>query len=195
MQATKVVATQRPTEKAFLVGVEIGGGGSLWSIDDSIEELRQLADTAGAQVVGATIQKLEAPHPRHFVGTGKLQQLQQLKKELGFDVVIFDDELTPSQQRNVEQDLGVKVIDRTALILDIFAQRARTREGHLQVELAQYEYLLPRLTRQWTHLSRQFGGIGARGGPGETQLEVDRRRVRQRISELTREIEKVSRKK
>lgn len=187
----KVTTTEKPAEKAFLVGVEVDGGSAVWSIDDSLEELHQLALAAGAQVLGATTQKLKSPNPAYYIGTGKLQYVQQLQKELQFDLVIFDDELSPMQQRNLERELGTKVIDRSALILDIFAQRARTREGRLQVELAQYEYLLPRLTRQWTHLSRQEGGIGARGGPGETQLEVDRRRVRERITDLKGELEKV----
>lgn len=189
----KRLATEKPVEKAFLVGVELAGNNSSWSVDDSLEELHQLALTAGAQVVGGTTQKLRSPNPAYYIGAGKLEHLQQLKNELHFDTVIFDDELSPMQQRNLERELGAKVIDRSGLILDIFAQRARTREGILQVELAQYEYLLPRLTRQWTHLSRQEGGIGARGGPGETQLEVDRRKVRERITELKRELEKVRR--
>lgn len=193
MQGAKTVTTQRPVERAFLVGTEIEGEQNPWIVDDSLQELGQLASTAGAEVVGALSQKLKTPNPRHFIGSGKVEQLQQLRRELSFDMVIFDDDLTPSQQRNLEQQLGVKVIDRAGLILDVFAQRAHTREGRLQVELAQYEYLLPRLTGQWTHLSRQFGGVGARGGPGETQLEVDRRRVRQRIRDLRNEIERVRR--
>ena len=187
----RTVGTEKKTECAFLVGVEMAAQPSVWTIEDSLEELGQLAVAAGAQVVGATTQKLRSPNPGHYIGTGKIEQLQELKTELRYDMVIFDDELSPVQQRNLEQELGVKVIDRTGLILDIFSQRAQTREGRLQVELAQYEYLLPRLTRQWTHLSRQEGGVGARGGPGETQLEVDRRRVRQRITDLKQEIEGV----
>ncbi|MCL4458994.1 MAG: GTPase HflX [Chloroflexi bacterium] len=162
-----------------------------WSTTDSIEELRELAITAGAEVVGSTIQRLRAPNPTYYIGKGKVEELRILKNRLQYDFLIFDGELSPSQQRNLEETLGLKVIDHTGLILDIFAHRARTHEGRLQVELAQYQYLLPRLTGRWTHLSRQMGGIGARGGPGETQLEVDRRRVRERIRDLRREIEDV----
>jgi GTP-binding protein HflX len=187
----KTQSTERPTEKAFLVGVELADGNPNWTIEDSLVELQQLALTAGAKVLGAATQKMRAPNPAYYIGKGKLEHLQELKSELKFDLVIFDDELSPSQQRNLERELGVKVIDRSALILDIFGLRARTHEGRLQVELAQYEYLLPRLTRQWTHLSRQVGGIGTRGGEGETQLEVDRRRVRARITDLKLELEKV----
>ena len=187
------VATRSPRERAILVGVELAGSDGLWTIEESLEELRQLAVTAGAEVVGTVSQRLREINPAHYLGKGKLEEIAELRFELGYDLAILDDELSPSQQRNLEQVLGVKVIDRTALILDIFGQRAHTHEGRLQVELAQYEYLLPRLRRQWTHLSRQLGGIGARGGPGETQLEVDRRRVGERIADLKREIERVRR--
>ena len=177
----------------MLVGVELVGRDGLWTVEESLAELRQLAETAGATVVGTVTQRLREVNPAYYIGRGKLEELAELRLELGADLAIFDDELSPSQQRNLEQALGAKVIDRTALILDIFGQRARTHEGRLQVELAQYEYLLPRLRRQWTHLSRQMGGIGARGGPGETQLEVDRRKVGERIADLKREIERVRR--
>jgi len=159
-------------------------------LDSSLEELALLAQTAGAQVVGKVSQKLDVPNPAYYIGPGKLQEIISLRPALQYTMVIFDDELTPSQQRNLERALGVKVIDRTALILDIFAQHARTREGRLQVELAQHEYLLPRLRGQWPHLERLGGGIGTRG-PGETQLEMDRRLVKRRIQQLRRELEEV----
>jgi len=149
-----------------------------------------LAVTAGAEVVGALIQRLQRPTPTSYLGKGKVKELADLKGELGYDVVVFDDELSPTQQRNLEQALGVKIIDRTALILDIFAKRAQTHEGRLQVELAQHQYLLPRLAGQWSHLERLGGGIGTRG-PGESQLETDRRLIRQKIHRLQREIEQV----
>ncbi len=173
--------------------MELTSEEELWPIQESLSELQQLADTAGYEVLGTLSQKLKNPHPAHYLGTGKLEQLLALKNDLGFGVVIFDDELSPSQQRRLEETLQVRVLDRTALILEIFGQRARTREGRLQVELAQYKYMLPRLTRQWTHLERQMGNFGARGGPGETQLEVDRRKVRERIEDLTKELEAVRR--
>lgn len=167
-------------------------------VEDSLEELAALADTAGLQVEGATYQRLEAINPGTLIGTGKIEELQSYRDELAIDVFLFDDELSPRQQRELEKRLKVKVVDRTALILDIFARHAHTREGQLQVELAQYEYRLPRLTRMWTHLARQAGGraggagggVGVRG-PGETQLEVDRREIGQRIAHLRRELEKV----
>nr|WP_290665492.1 GTPase HflX [Ardenticatena sp.] len=187
-------------ERAFLVGVERKGERSLWSIQDSLEELAQLARTAGMEVVGRTWQRLNHPNPATYIGKGKVEELKLAVAETGARTVIFDDELSPAQQRNLERALGedIKVIDRTVLILDIFAQHARTREGQLQVELAQYRYRLPRLTRMWTHLARQAGGRagGATGGvglrgPGETQLEVDRREIRRRITHLQRELEAV----
>jgi len=154
-------------------------------------ELALLAHTAGVEVVGQVTQRLEAPNPATYIGKGKVEELAQLRRETAYDLIIFDEELSPSQQRNLEKALGCQVMDRTALILDIFAQRARTHEGRLQVELAQYEYYLPRLTRLWTHLSRQTrGGVGLRG-PGETQLESDRRRIRRRIHDLRKELEEV----
>jgi GTP-binding protein HflX len=161
-----------------------------WSAEDSIEELAQLASTAGARVVGQVLQRRERPDSARYFGKGKLEEIVGLKEDAGYNAVIFDDELTPTQQRNLEKVLGVKVLDRTALILDIFAQRARTREGQLQVELAQSEYLLPRLAGQWSHLERLGGGIGTRG-PGESQIETDRRLARGRIAHLKREIEHV----
>ncbi|MBA7650152.1 GTPase HflX [subsurface metagenome] len=159
-------------------------------MEDSLEELALLADTAGAEVVGALVQRLTRPNAAHYLGKGKVMELADLRREVGYDVVLFDDELSPTQQRNLEQSLEVKIIDRTALILDIFAKRAQTHEGRLQVELAQHEYLLPRLAGQWSHLERLGGGIGTRG-PGEAQLETDRRLVRQKIQRLKKEIERV----
>jgi GTP-binding protein HflX len=182
---------ETPIEKGFLVGVELKGKRHLWRVEDSLEELAQLARTAGIDVVGHTIQRLDSPNPATYIGTGKVEEVQTWKRELGYDVLIFDDELLPRQQRNLEQEVDVKVLDRTALILDIFASHASTKEGRLQVELAQYEYRLPRLTRMWTHLSRQgVGGVGLRG-PGETQLESDRREIGRRIADLRKQLEEV----
>jgi GTP-binding protein HflX len=163
-----------------------------WNVEDSIEELGLLASTAGAEVVGVMIQRRNRPTPAHYLGKGKLEELAALRSDLNYDLVLFDDELSPTQQRNLEEAIGVKIIDRTALILDIFAKRARTHEGRLQVELAQDEYLLPRIAGQWSHLERLGGGIGTRG-PGETQIETDRRLIRNKIHRLQREIEKIRR--
>jgi GTP-binding protein HflX len=167
---------------------------------DSLKELALLSDTAGLDVVGQAHQRLKQPFPRHYIGPGKVDEIAALKPELKYDVVIFDDELTPGQTRNLEETLKTQVLDRTNLILDIFASHARTREGRIQVELAQYKYLLPRLRRQWLHLERQggSGGTSAGGvvglrGPGETQLELDRRMIGQRISLLEKQIEEVHR--
>jgi GTP-binding protein HflX len=195
-------ATVRPPERTFMVGVEIYGQDNLLSLDDSLDELALLGDTAGLEIVGQTSQKLDHPNMQTFIGPGKLQEVQALVEELQAEVVLFDEELSPRHLRELEQAFGAKVriLDRTALILDIFAQHASTREGALQVELAQYEYRLPRLTRAWTHLARQAGGGGGRAGstggvglrgPGETQLEVDRRDIRRRIDHLKDELEKV----
>jgi len=159
-------------------------------VEDSIEELAQLAGTAGADVVGKLTQRLHVPSKTHYLGKGKLDELLSLRNSVNYDVVIFDDELSPLQQRNLEEFLQVKVIDRAALILDIFAKRARTHEGQLQVQLAQHQYLFPRLAGQWSHLERLGGGIGTRG-PGEMQLETDRRLIRQRIHHLKSKIEEM----
>jgi GTP-binding protein HflX len=183
--------TRPAPERAYLVAVEPKGGQG-WSTQSSLDELAQLANTAGAQVVGRTLQRLDRPNSATYIGKGKVEEVVALRQELPYDVVVFDDELSPSQQRNLEEALKVKVIDRTALILDIFAGRARTREGRLQVELAQHEYLLPRLAGQWSHLERLGGGIGTRG-PGESQLETDRRLIRNRIARLRDQIEEVRR--
>jgi len=195
------ISTEVPTARAFLVGAELRGDHGLLRVEDSLDELRQLALTAGIEVVGQATQKLERTNSATYIGPGKVEEVQALVEELDADLLIFDDELSPRHQRNLEKIMGdgVRVLDRTALILDIFAQHASTREGALQVELAQYEYRLPRLTRQWTHLARQVGGGGGRGGvagvglrgPGETQLEVDRRQIRERIAVLKHELEGV----
>jgi GTP-binding protein HflX len=187
----KLRSVDTPTETGFLVGAEMKRSRELWRVEDSLEELAQLARTADIEVVGSTLQRLAAPHPATFIGSGKVDELKTWRRELGYDVLLFDDELAPRQQRNLEEQLDVKVVDRTALILDIFASHARTKEGRLQVELAQYEYRLPRLTRMWTHLSRQgVGGVGLRG-PGETQLESDRREIGRRITQLKKQLEEV----
>ena len=171
--------------------MQLRGRDALFEVEDSLDELERLAHTAGVEVVGRDFQRLNAVHPATYVGSGKVEQFKALRHELGFNLFVFDDELSPAQLRNLEKALEVKILDRTALILDIFAMHARTKEGALQVELAQYAYRLPRLTRQWTHLSRQaVGGVGLRG-PGETQLEVDRRDIARRMSQLRGELEQV----
>ena len=182
----------RKTDRAFLVGVELKSR-SAWDVRDSMDELAELAKTAGAEVVGEGTQKLDSPHPATYIGGGKAAEFAGQCKELSVDTVIFDDELSPAQARNLEEAFGTKVLDRTGLILDIFAQRARTREGKLQVELAQLGYILPRLTRFWTHLSRQRGSTGSIGGEGESQLEADRRKTKERIEKLTDELAEVRR--
>lgn len=197
--------TGSPQERAFLVGVEPKGpasftGDDYWPVRESLAELERLAHTAGMVVVGYEVQQLVHPHPATFIGPGKARGVKARLEETAANVVLFDDELSPRHQRELEEIFGdeVKLLDRTALILDIFAQHAHTREGTLQVELAQYEYRLPRLTRAWTHLARQAGGRagGAQGsvgvrGPGEAQLETDRRVIRRRITHLKQELEKV----
>lgn len=193
------LSTAPRPERAYLVGAEVKGTSSAWSLEDSVSELSRLADTAGLEVVGQTLQRLAAINPGTFIGKGKVEELSLLARELDVDVFVFDDELTPAQQRNLERELKEKVLDRTALILDVFAGHAQTREGALQVELAQYEYRLPRLTRAFTNLAQQTGGGAARGGaagvglrgPGETKLETDRRLVRHRITQLKKELEQV----
>jgi GTP-binding protein HflX len=183
--------TRPQPEQAILVAIDVKGHGS-FSTEDSLDELAQLVDTAGATVVGRAIQKVDHPNGTTYVGKGKLQEIAAERGESGYTLAVFDDELSPTQQKTLEDALKVKVIDRTALILDIFARRARTREGQLQVELAQMEYLLPRLAGQWSHLERLGGGIGTRG-PGETQIETDRRLIRQKITRLKAQIEDVRR--
>ena len=194
--------TSLPKERAFLVGVEIMDHNGLLTIEDSLLELALLADTAGLDVVGQATQRLRRPNAKTFIGSGKVKEINVLMDELKADVMIFDEELSSRHLRELESILNedIRIIDRTALILDIFAQHASTREGALQVELAQYEYRLPRLTRAWTHLARQAGGGGGRSGyaggvglrgPGETQLEVDRRVIRTRIDHIKIQLEKV----
>ncbi len=176
-------------ERVILVGLEHEGV-SRWDLEDSLDELRQLADTAGVKVVETVVQRLEKPTAPFYIGKGKAEEIAKSSRQNHATSVIFDDELSPAQSRNLEELTRRKVIDRTQLILDIFASRARTREGRLQIELAQLQYLLPRLTGLWSHFSRQTGGIGTRG-PGETQLEVDRRRVQDRIARLGRDLAEV----
>ncbi|MCL4465753.1 MAG: GTPase HflX [Chloroflexi bacterium] len=179
--------------RAVLVGAQAPEQQGIWSLEDSLKELGFLAETAGIVPVGRVSQRLKQVNPAHYLGKGKVEELAQLRDSLGYDLVVVDDELAPSQLRNLERELGVPIVDRTALILLIFANRARTKEGQLQVELAQYEYLYSRLAGQWTHLERQTGGLATRGGAGETQLETDRRIVRDRIGELRRRLESVRR--
>ncbi len=188
-------------ERTFLVGAEVRSARPLLSLADSLSELGLLADTAGLEVVGQATQHLQQIDPNTYIGSGKAEEVREAAIEANAEVIIFDDELSPRHQRQLEKVFGegIKVLDRSALILDIFAQHAHTREGALQVELAQYEYLLPRLTRQWTHLERQAGGGAGRGGtggvglrgPGETQLEVDRREIGRKITRLKEELERV----
>ena len=180
-------------ERALLLAVD--SGKAPWSVEESLDELEELARTAGADVVGRLSQRLEHPDPRTYLGRGKLLEARELAIGSDADLVIVDDELAPNAQKAVEELLGRRVVDRTLLILDIFAQRARTHEGRVQVDLARLEYLLPRLTRAWTHLERQSGRIGMSGsamrGPGETQIEIDRRLIRTRISALKKDIESI----
>ncbi|MDB6058555.1 MAG: hypothetical protein JWO95_2399 [Verrucomicrobiales bacterium] len=187
-----LISTHSRTEKAFLIGLELKSATS-WATRESLDELAELAATAGATIIGDGVQKLDAPVAGTFIGSGKAEEFAAYCKQNNVDTVIFDDELSPAQSRNLETVFNCKVLDRTALILDIFAQRARTKEGKLQVELAQLQHLLPRLTRFWGHLSRQSGGIGMRGGEGESQLESDRRRVQERIDKIHEELETVRR--
>ena len=182
----------RETERVFLVGVQLKAEDA-WCIDESLDELAELVTTAGGEVVGRGTQRLDKINAATFIGPGKAKEFAEECKESKVDTVVFDEELSPAQGRNLEKVFECKILDRTALILDIFSQRARTREGKMQVELAQLNHLLPRLTRFWTHLSRQKGGIGMRGGEGESQLEVDRRKVRERIDKIQRDLELVMR--
>jgi GTPase len=187
-----VVSTRPPKERALLVGVALPARDRQAPLDLSLEELERLAETAGATVLARHSQQVKSITPATLIGHGKVEEIQKSLRDSHADLVIVDEDLTPAQQRNLEAAFKVRVIDRSQLILDIFAQRARSNEGKLQVELAQLEYLLPRLTRQWTHLSRLGGGIGTRG-PGETQLEVDRRRIRERIGHLKQRLKTVER--
>lgn len=180
-------------EKVVLVGV-ISQNQTQEEAEDHLDELAFLAETAGAVTVQKFLQKLPTPNPKTFLGTGKIEEVANYVKEEEIDMVIFDDDLSPSQLRNIERTMNVKILDRSNLILDIFASRARTSHAKTQVELAQYEYLLPRLTRMWTHLERQKGGIGMRG-PGETQIETDRRIIKQKISLLKKKLEEIDKQK
>ncbi|MFC2044342.1 GTPase HflX [Chloroflexota bacterium] len=184
------VIIETPQEQAILVAVTLKESSDRWSEQDSLEELAQLTGTAGARVIARLTQRLTAPSKTHYLGSGKLEELISLKSDINYNIVIVDDELSPLQQRNLEHSIKVKIIDRAALILDIFSRRARTREGQLQVELAQHQYLYPRLSGQWSHLERLGGGIGTRG-PGEAQIETDRRLIRQKIGRLKAQIEQV----
>jgi len=203
MKSRGSVLVDGRVERALLVGVELPtprDGDLPIGVEESLDELDRLCSTAGVEVVGRTFQRRKVPDVRSFIGAGKVGEVEHLVEDRGANVVIFDDPLSPAQQRNLERAIGlgpggdptVKVVDRSQLILDIFAQRASSIEGKLQVELAQLDYLLPRLTRHWSHLSRLGGGVGTRG-PGETQLEVDRRRVRERVAALRRRLQEVSR--
>ena len=180
-----------PAERAFLVGVQLPGG-SRESEEENLDELALLAETAGAEVVGRAVQSRTRIDGSTFIGAGKLEAIAREARDRNVNLIVFDDDLSPAQARNIEKRLEVNVIDRTELILDIFARRARTRQARIQVEIAQLRYALPRLRRLWEHLSRQAGGIGTRG-PGETQLEVDRRRVRERIAKLKKELTTIDR--
>jgi GTP-binding protein HflX len=196
------LSTSAPRERAYLVGVEVFGQAQIMTLEDSMLELALLCETAGLEVVGELTQKLSHPNPETLIGSGKVEELKALAEDSLSQVIVFDNELSPRHQRELEKHVGdnVRILDRTAIILDIFAQHAHTSEGQLQVRLAQYEYYLPRLTGQWTHLERQAGGGGGRSGsvggvglrgPGETQLEVDRRAIRHDMGHLKDEIEKV----
>lgn len=197
MARFKAISTAPVPEKAILVGVDLGVGA--FTCEESLAELARLAETDGAEVVMTMRQRLDAPVPKTFIGKGKVEELVSYVRNLGADVVIFDDELTPSQQANLERAVGdpVKIIDRTALILDIFGAHARTREGRLQVQVAQLQYVLPRLRGMWAHLvgEQTRGGIGSRFGQGESQLEVDRRLIRDKISSLNRELERLAKRR
>ena len=184
--------SERAASRAFLMGLSLPGQAGI-VVEEHLDELAELARSTGMEVVGRSLQNRRAPDARTLIGRGKAGELARVAAESEADVVIFDDDLTPRQVRNLEQVVECAVIDRSDLILDLFVRRARTREARTQVEMARLEYQLPRLTRRWTHLSRQVGGIGVRGGEGETQLEVDRRMIRTRIKHLKRELSKIER--
>ncbi|MBN1319492.1 MAG: GTPase HflX [Thermoleophilia bacterium] len=185
-----VEAVAETPERAYLIAVDNGDDAG-WSAEESLGELAALVEAAGGEVVGSVLQRRESIHPLWYLGKGKAEELKPAKAETHFSMLVADDELSPKQQRSLEELLNVKVLDRSAIILDIFAQRAHTHEGRIQVELARLEYQLPRLTRMWTHLSRMGGGIGTRRGPGETQLETDRRVIRERIKKTRERVEEV----
>lgn len=177
---------------AFLVGLILPGQPG-WLVEEHLDELAQLTLSAGVEVMGRAVQQRKRPDARTLIGRGKAEEIRAAVGTLGADLVIFDDDLTASQVKNLEEIIERQVMDRSGLILEIFVQRARSREARTQVDLARLEYLLPRLTRRWTHLSRQVGGIGVRGGEGETQLEVDRRMLRKRIEHLKKDLKKIER--
>lgn len=186
-----LLPSEAPAETALLVGVQQGAA-KAWEIRDSLDELALLCETAGAQVLESVVCRITRPSPATYIGKGKAEDIAEEVRTRGIATVVFDDDLSPAQGRNLEKIMGTKVVDRTQVILDIFAQHARTREGSLQIELAQLEYLLPRLRRMWTHLERQKGGIGMHG-PGEKQLELDRRRILEKIDRIRRDLEHVRR--
>ncbi|HEY8240200.1 MAG TPA: GTPase HflX, partial [Kiritimatiellia bacterium] len=188
--ARSPLASEPPDETVLLVGAQIGRATAA-DVQDSVDELAQLCGTAGARVVDRMICKLARPHPAMFIGTGKAMELADRAKASGATTIVFDENLSPAQGRNLEKAIGAKIIDRTQLILDIFGQHARTREGRMQIELAQLEYLLPRLKRMWTHLERQKGGLGGVAGPGERQIELDRRRILEKIVRVRRDLDDV----
>jgi len=190
-ETSRMIDLTTPVERAFLIGLDETGNGR-WPVSRSLAELRALAETAGATVVGSAFQRRSGPDPAWYFGKGRAAELVDEKAATDFNVLIVDDELQPNQQRSLEKLLDCKVLDRSALIIDIFARHARTKEGRLQVELAALEYHLPRLTRMWTHLSRTGGGIGTRG-PGESQLETDRRIIREKIKKVRADLEDVRR--
>ncbi|HDY88152.1 MAG TPA: GTPase HflX [bacterium] len=178
-------------EKAVIVGIR-DRYDSEWEVNENMKELRLLSNSAGIEVLEQIVHENRQINPKYYIGKGKAESLAEISTQNGLDCVIFDIELNPSQARNLEKLIGKKIIDRTGLILDIFAKNARTREAKTQVELAQLEYLMPRLTRYWTHLSRQEGGVGiGLRGPGETQLEVDRRSIKKRIKKLSEKLKKI----
>lgn len=187
------IETHENRERAILIGAPMKDVGS-GEVEEHLEELMRLTDTAGADVLGAVVQRLDSPHPKFFIGEGKVKQVKEMAEEREADLIIFDEDLSPAQARNLERELDVRVVDRTELILGIFARRARTAEAQMQVELAQLQYALPRLTRMWTHLSRARGGVNMRG-PGETQLETDRRLIGKRIRDLKEKLEVVARRR
>src|SRR5690606_11388599 len=187
----RMIELETPRERAILVGAP-SKRLSTEVAREHLEELSRLVDTAGAEIVGSLVQRLDSPHPRFYLGEGKVEELRDLVRERSATLVVFDEELSPAQGKNLEDLLGCRIVDRAELILDIFATRARTSEAKMQVELAQLQYLLPRLTRMWAHLSRVRGGIGMRG-PGETQLETDRRMINQKIARLKEDLERVAR--
>jgi len=191
-ERTVIVETQEEQERIILVGV-VKNHEQEWMVKDSVAELGRLANTAGGKVLDVCILNQKVIHPGHFIGSGKAEQIAERVEELEADTVIFDDELSPAQGRNLEKIIDAKVIDRTQLILDIFALHAHTRDGRLQVELARLNYLLPRLRRMWTHLERQQGGIGVRGGPGEQQIEMDRRMLQERMIRIRKDLKDVRR--